>query len=119
MTTMHCSDAFDPVPDLHWFLIGIKKDAPALSWEVDEEGRFFTWQVWNLDAVKVCLRIFSSLRDEDISWDFVLDRDAFIAELDAAYTSFGAQGGWGATWCDWAIEDGYREEVIIDTGTPV
>ena len=73
-------------------------------------------QAWNLDAVKIQLRVFSWLRDEDFSWDFILDRDAFIAELHAAYCSFGAQGGWGADWFDIAIEDGSRVQVQIDTG---
>ena len=95
-TTLHCSDVFDPVPDLHWTLDAIKKDADFIDWNVDEEGKLFYMYVWNLDAVKVQLHVFTKCRDEDISWHFVMDRDAFIAELDAAYTSFGAQGGWGA-----------------------
>ena len=72
-------------------------------------------RVWNLDAAKVQLRIFSHLREEDFSWDFVLDRDAFIGERHDACNSLGALGGWGAAWGDMAIEDGYREKIQIDT----
>lgn len=116
-TTMSCSDVFDPIPDLHRFLSEIKGGDPVLGWEVDEEGRYVIWRVWNLDAVTVCLHIFSEYRDEEFSWHFVLDRDSFIAELDAAYTSFGAQGGWGARWRNRAIGNGcYRKEIILDTG---
>ncbi len=115
-TTLSCSEVFDPVPDLHWFLRCIIGDKPSNEWRVDEEGRFQTMWVWNLDAVKVHLRIFSEIRDDDYCWDFVLDRDAFMEELDAAYCSFRAMGGWGAHYCDYAIEDGSREKVQIDTG---
>ena len=105
---------FDPVPELHRFLVAVKKNKAFSEWQVDEEGDFVTMQVWNLDAAKVCLRLSSFCRDEDFCWHFVLERDAFLAELDAAYTGFGAQGGWGVAWNDWAVENGYREKVIID-----
>ncbi|MBO4316764.1 MAG: hypothetical protein J5855_00595 [Mailhella sp.] len=115
-TKVSCSYVFDPVPDLDRFIWSIKGDSPCCELEIDEEGHVLTMQAWNLDAVKIQLRIFSLLRDEDFSWDFVLDRDAFIAELHAAYCSFACQGGWGADWGDRAIEDGSRVEVQIDTG---
>ena len=114
---LFCSAVFDPVPDLHWFLAGITRDDSFCEWRVNEEGHFLTMQVWNLDAVKVRLRMFSECRKKDFCWNFVLDRDAFLNELHAAYTSFGAQDGWGAGWGDMAVEDGYREEVRIDDGT--
>ncbi len=115
-TKLSCSETFDPVPELHWFLRCIIGDNPCNEWQVDEEGHLLTLQVWNLDAVKVQLRIFSQFRDDDFSWDFILDRDAFMEELDAAYCSFGGFGGWGTHYGDNAIENGYREEVRIDTG---
>ena len=113
---VNCSAVFDPVPDLHWVLEAVKKDADFVEWCVDEEGKLVYMHVWNLDAVKVQLHVFTKCRENDISWHFVMDRDAFIAELDAAYVSFGAQGGWGVTWNDWAREDGRREDVLIDDG---
>ncbi len=116
-TALHCSEVFDPVPDLHCFLRCIISDAPCSEWRVDEEGAFLTMRVWKLDAVKVQLRIFSEFRDDDLCWDLVLDRDAFVEELDAACCSFGAMGGWGAHYSDYAIEDGSREKVLIDTGS--
>ena len=115
-TTLDCSDVLDPVTDLHWFLYHVKNADRYVSWTVDEEGCTFTIEVWHIGPNTVQINISTKDRIEDISWDFVLDRSAFIAEIDAAYTSFGAQGGWGVDWGDRARKDDSQIEILIDSG---
>ena len=115
-TYLCCSDVYDPIPDLHWLLVRIKMSSDFEQWSVEEEGELVIISVWYLDAAKIQLQISRQDGDEDFCWNFVLNRRAFIAELDAAYTSFGSQGGWGVDWRDGGTDNGYRKEVLIDDG---
>ncbi len=115
-TTLRCSGVVDPIPELHRFLYEIDDDSDFEEWCVDEEGRYFTMYAWYLDEQKLQLHISIEGRDEDFLWDFVINRDAFLIELNAAYASFGAWGGWGVRCQEEVIKSEHLKDVLIDDG---
>lgn len=115
-TTLRCSCLVDPIPELHRFLYNLDDDSDFEEWCIDEEGRYLTLQAWYLDTQKIQLRLFSEGRDKDFTWNFVMDRNAFLIELNTAYASFGARGGWGVLCQEEIIESEHREDVLIDDG---
>lgn len=121
---LHCSEAFDPVPELHWFsraLLTNGDDDNVKIWEVNEEGRITVFKVWTLSCKLLQLQI-EAMRDQvDYHYDLVVDRDAFISLLMKTYCDFGKQGGWG--WYgdrvfeeDWNMEP---ERIIVDDGAKI
>lgn len=120
---LYCSEAFDPVPDLHWFSRALLcgDDDSAKIWEVDEEGRNTTFKVWRISYRLLQLQIEASSAQVEYHYDLVVDRNTFISLLMRTYCDFGKQGGWG--WYgdsvfeeDWNMEP---ERIILDNGTRV
>ena len=118
---LHCSETFDPVPELHYFnraLLINGDDDDVKIWKVNEEGKIAVFKVWTLSCKLLQLQIEARSAQVDYHYDLVVDRDAFISLLMKTYCDFGKQGGWG--WYgdrvyeeDWNMEP---ERIILDCG---
>lgn len=118
---LRCSEAFDPLPDLHWFtraLLVNGNDDGVQIWKVNEEGRITEFKVWTLSCKLLQLQIKAWSSKLNYHYDLVVDRDAFITLFLKTYSDFGKQGGW--SWYgdsvfeeDWNMEP---ERIILDCG---
>lgn len=118
---LHCSEAYDPVPDLHCFsrsLLTNGDDDNVKCWEVNEEGRITIFKVWTLSFKLLQLQIEAISNKVDYHYDLVVDRVSFISMLTKTYCDFGKQGGWG-WYRDYVFEEEWNskpEKIILDYG---
>lgn len=117
---LDCSEAFDPVPDLHWFIRSILcygDSDDVKEWEVDEEGRLTTFKVWTLSYRLLHLQIKAFWDHPYYEYNLIVDRDELIDTLMKTYCDFGKQGGWGL-YGDKVFEEDWFEdpEFILDAG---
>ena len=94
--TMELSAVCDPIEDLHQCIDDLTRGRTAYGkWDVDEEGCNCVFEYWALSHRLMQLRIRKTYRwEEGETFDLLVDKVDFLAELKRICCGFHRSGGW-------------------------
>lgn len=100
--TMELSAECDPIEDLHQCIDDLTRERTAYGkWDVDEEGCGCVFEYWALSHRLMQLRIRKTYRwEEGETFDLLVDKVDFLAELKRIGDDFHRHGGWRSFFLD-------------------